>query len=390
MPAARHLRGRPETRRDADRPDARHRRRRARPCGSRPSKQLAEPVDLLLVTVKSYGLDDGISRIEAEPGRRPAAAQRARAHGRPARARFANVVAATIGHFEGYRESPTRIVQQTPGVVNVAATEAPEQLERAGIATRAGGSEKDVLWEKLARQGPIAVLTSVARRDDRRAADRPAAAPGGRGSVRGRRSRRRHDDVRRAMGDHRVLAGLGHVVHGTRRHRRAAVRARRDRRRASSARAADSAFPHRRSKRLLAAMPSVIALIGARSGSERVAEQEHPAARRPPAARLRDRDGAAGGRVRARARLHRLRGDRGGRALVRRRRARSSGRRSTRPPPRRTSSGSRTRSSGCPRATTSSPSCARRTRSAARTSCGAASSSCSPLPRRTPSAPSSS
>ena len=31
-------------------------------------EELAEPVDLLLVTVKSYSLDDGISRIEAEPG----------------------------------------------------------------------------------------------------------------------------------------------------------------------------------------------------------------------------------------------------------------------------------------------------------------------------------
>jgi 2-dehydropantoate 2-reductase len=125
------------------------------------TEQLEEPVDLLLVTVKAYGLDDGISHIRTEPGL-VLPLLNGLEHMDVLRAHFANVVAAAIGHFEGYRESPTRIVQQTPGLVNVAATEAPEQLERAAIATRAGGSEKDVLWEKLARQGPIAVLTSVA------------------------------------------------------------------------------------------------------------------------------------------------------------------------------------------------------------------------------------
>ncbi len=125
------------------------------------TERLEEPVDLLLVTVKAYGLDDGISHIRTEPGL-VLPLLNGLEHMDVLRAHFANVVAAAIGHFEGYRESPTRIVQQTPGLVNVAATEAPEQVERAGIATRAGGSEKDVLWEKLARQGPIAVLTSVA------------------------------------------------------------------------------------------------------------------------------------------------------------------------------------------------------------------------------------
>jgi 2-dehydropantoate 2-reductase len=125
------------------------------------TERLKEPVDLLLVTVKAYGLDDGISHIHTEPGL-VLPLLNGLEHMDVLRAHFANVVAAAIGHFEGYRESPTRIVQQTPGLVNVAATEAPEQLERAGIATRVGGREKDVLWEKLARQGPIAVLTSVA------------------------------------------------------------------------------------------------------------------------------------------------------------------------------------------------------------------------------------
>jgi 2-dehydropantoate 2-reductase len=125
------------------------------------TERLEEPVDLLLVTVKAYGLDDGITHIRTEPGL-VLPLLNGIEHMDVLRAHFANVVAAAIGHFEGYRESPTRIVQQTPGLVNVAAMEAPEQLEPAGIATRAGGNEKDVLWEKLARQAPIAVLTSVA------------------------------------------------------------------------------------------------------------------------------------------------------------------------------------------------------------------------------------
>jgi 2-dehydropantoate 2-reductase len=123
-------------------------------------ERLNEPVELLLVTVKAPGLDDAISRIEVEPDV-VLPLLNGLEHVRTLRARFSNVLAATIGHFEGYKESATRVVQQTPGVVNVAADTAPEQLARAGIATRVGGSEQDVLWEKLARQGPIAVLTSV-------------------------------------------------------------------------------------------------------------------------------------------------------------------------------------------------------------------------------------
>jgi len=123
-------------------------------------ERLGEPVDLLLVTVKAYGLDEAITRIDQEPSI-VLPLLNGLEHMAALRERFANVLAATIGRFEGYKDSATRIVQQTPGVVNVAAPEAPEQLERGGIATHAGDSEADVLWEKLARQGPIAVLTSA-------------------------------------------------------------------------------------------------------------------------------------------------------------------------------------------------------------------------------------
>ena len=146
------------------------------------------------------------------------------------RSRFRDVVAATIGHFEGYRESAARIVQQTPGVVNVAAGDAPEQLVRAGIDSRAGGSEEDVLWEKLARQGPIAVLTSCAgqtigelRSDPRlRLAVEEACAVAA------------ADGARTTFDEQWASSSPclpGHIVHRARRIRRASVRARRDRRR---------------------------------------------------------------------------------------------------------------------------------------------------------------
>jgi 2-dehydropantoate 2-reductase len=122
--------------------------------------ELEEPVDLLLVTVKAYALDDALARIGAEPGL-VLPLLNGLEHMEALRARFRSVVGATIGGFEGYKESTTLVVQQTPGVVSVAAREAPEQLEHGGIETRAGDSEQDVLWEKLARQGPIAVLTSA-------------------------------------------------------------------------------------------------------------------------------------------------------------------------------------------------------------------------------------
>jgi 2-dehydropantoate 2-reductase len=122
-------------------------------------EHLAEPVDLLIVAVKAFGLDDGLARIQADPAL-VLPLLNGLEHMTALRTRFAHVLAATIGRFEGHRESPTRIVQQTPGIVNVAG-EPPEQLERGGIATRSGGSDADVLWEKLARQAPIAALTSA-------------------------------------------------------------------------------------------------------------------------------------------------------------------------------------------------------------------------------------
>lgn len=128
-------------------------------CRPAVATRLEEPIDLLVVAVKAMGLEDAIARIASEP-RLVLPLLNGLEHMDVLRARFASVVAATIGRFEGYRETVARIVQQTPGRVSVAG-EPPDVFARAGIDAKAGGSEQDVLWEKLARQGPVAVLTSA-------------------------------------------------------------------------------------------------------------------------------------------------------------------------------------------------------------------------------------
>jgi 2-dehydropantoate 2-reductase len=81
------------------------------------------------------------------------------------RARFPRVVAATIGRLEAYRSAPTLIVQRSPGaLVTVADGERVPALEQPGLEARSDGSEKDVLWEKLARLAPLAALTVVTQR----------------------------------------------------------------------------------------------------------------------------------------------------------------------------------------------------------------------------------
>jgi 2-dehydropantoate 2-reductase len=133
---------------------------------------LDEPVDLLLVTVKAYGLVGALARVRAEPGL-VLPLLNGLEHMTTLRARFRNVVAATIGRLEAFREGTTRIVQHLPALVTVAGDHAPDALVRAGVETRIGGSEADVLWEKLARQAPLAALTSVTGRPTGEVRDDP-------------------------------------------------------------------------------------------------------------------------------------------------------------------------------------------------------------------------
>jgi 2-dehydropantoate 2-reductase len=122
---------------------------------------LDEPVDLLLVTVKAPELPAALDRVRFDPGF-VLPLLNGLEHMETLHARFSRVAAATIGRFEAYREGPTRIVQKTgSGVVTIADGEAAPLLERADVEVRAGGTERDVLWEKLARLAPLAALTAV-------------------------------------------------------------------------------------------------------------------------------------------------------------------------------------------------------------------------------------
>ena len=120
---------------------------------------LREPVDLLLITVKAPGLDAALDRIEA-----PAAAVvpflNGLEHMDAIRSRLAgHVVAGTIGLLEAYRESPTRIVQTTPGPVITAA----EPMEVPGFDVRVV-PERELLWDKAARMAPLAAATAATQR----------------------------------------------------------------------------------------------------------------------------------------------------------------------------------------------------------------------------------
>lgn len=121
---------------------------------------LDEPVDLLLVTVKAPGLEESLARVQVEP-KLVLPLLNGLEHMAILRERFRTVIAATIGRLEAFREGPARIVQHLPALVTVAGDAMPSQLTRAGVEVRSGGSEVDVLWEKLARQAPLALLTSV-------------------------------------------------------------------------------------------------------------------------------------------------------------------------------------------------------------------------------------
>jgi 2-dehydropantoate 2-reductase len=121
---------------------------------------LEEPVDLLLVAVKAPALAEAVGRVHSEP-ELVLPMLNGLEHMAVLRDRFRSVTAATIGRLEAFREGTTRIAQHQAALVTVAGDDRPAPLVQAGIETRFGGSEVDVLWEKLARQAPLAALTSV-------------------------------------------------------------------------------------------------------------------------------------------------------------------------------------------------------------------------------------
>jgi 2-dehydropantoate 2-reductase len=132
--------------------------------------RLTEAVDVLFVTTKAAGLAGALERVEAAPAVVVPLLNGVE-HMAALRARFDAVVAGVI-RIEVDRPKLGRVIQTSPAVRIDLATDDPhlagvvERLativERAGIPTRAGDSEADVLWRKLARLCPLACTTSAA------------------------------------------------------------------------------------------------------------------------------------------------------------------------------------------------------------------------------------
>jgi 2-dehydropantoate 2-reductase len=133
------------------------------------TSQLRERVDLLLVTVKAPALDDALGRIQAPP-LTVIPLLNGIEHMQAIRSGLAesDVVAGSVSLIEAYLEKPGTIVQTTPAVVLTLAGDvdrgAAGLLRRAGTEVRINGSELEVLWQKLARQAPVAAATSLAQR----------------------------------------------------------------------------------------------------------------------------------------------------------------------------------------------------------------------------------
>jgi 2-dehydropantoate 2-reductase len=131
--------------------------------------ELREPVELLLVTVKSPSLEDALERVAA-PVDTVVPLLNGIEHMEAIRARLrrSTVVGASIGRIEAYLERPGTVIQPTPGIVMTVASDADratvELLRRSGAEVRINGSEAAVLWEKLARQAPVAAATAITQR----------------------------------------------------------------------------------------------------------------------------------------------------------------------------------------------------------------------------------
>jgi 2-dehydropantoate 2-reductase len=133
------------------------------------TSNLREPVELLLVTVKSPALDDALARVQA-PAETVIPLLNGIEHMETIRSRLpeSSVVAGSVSLIEAYLERPGTIVQTTPAVVLTLAGDADagtaELLARSGAEVRVDGGEAEVLWEKLARQAPVAAATAIAQR----------------------------------------------------------------------------------------------------------------------------------------------------------------------------------------------------------------------------------
>jgi 2-dehydropantoate 2-reductase len=131
--------------------------------------ELREPVELLLVTVKAPALEDALERLKA-PANTIVPLLNGIEHLETIRGRLprSRVVGGTIGFIEAWLERPGVVVQNTPRTVMTVAADAGEDtigvLRLSGAEVRVDGSETAVLWEKLARQAPVAAATALTQR----------------------------------------------------------------------------------------------------------------------------------------------------------------------------------------------------------------------------------
>jgi 2-dehydropantoate 2-reductase len=130
--------------------------------------ELLEPAGILLVTVKAPALDDALGRVQA-PAETVIPLLNGIEHVEEIRSRLpgTRVVAGSIGWIEAWLERPGVVVQNTPRVVMTVASDAGEAtaeiLRRSGAEVRVDGSDAHVLWDKLARQAPVAAATTAAQ-----------------------------------------------------------------------------------------------------------------------------------------------------------------------------------------------------------------------------------
>jgi 2-dehydropantoate 2-reductase len=130
---------------------------------------LREPVELLLVTVKAPSLDDALERVAASP-QTVVPLLNGIEHMQTLRDHLPDtqVVAGSIGRIEAYLERPGTVIQPTPGVVMTLASDVGagtvDVLRSSGSDVRVDGTEAEVLWEKLARQAPVAAATAITQR----------------------------------------------------------------------------------------------------------------------------------------------------------------------------------------------------------------------------------
>jgi 2-dehydropantoate 2-reductase len=132
-------------------------------------EELEEAVELLLVTVKAPALDAALERVQATP-ETVIPQLNGIEHMETLRSGLpeSRVVAGSIGWIEAWLERPGVVVQNTPRVVTTLASDVEpataQLLERSGVDVRVNGSEAAVLWEKLARQAPVAAATAATQR----------------------------------------------------------------------------------------------------------------------------------------------------------------------------------------------------------------------------------